>query len=243
MMFSRSIASGAMLVLIITIVGGAAWQDRNEVPDARIAEVAMPEPETVDESPEAAERPVSAPERVVDAAGFPAIVVAEDKEAETEEPSPIVTVNGRPLGSEPVAAEPTTNKPSDATSGVGITESDRKTDVAVVAPPLPKPRPEGLAVRPPAPAIDYNAIAEAAYGGDTEDYLQVPPQQDVLAPMSGVYDFDRAEGNIPHDDELVGVVGPNGEVIWVYQEQVPTLNSRVTVQRSQPANPFGFVYD
>lgn len=44
----------------------------------------------------------------------------------------------------------------------------------------------------------------------------------------------------------MGVVGPNGEILWVYEEQVPMLDSRVTIQRQQQvpqANPFGFVYE
>lgn len=242
MMFSRPIVSGAMLVLLIAVVGGAAWQGRDEIPDARIADVADPAPAS---AYEVVEQPATAPERVVDAAGFPAVAATQDAENETQEPSPIVTINGRPLGAEEASEStiPAPDKLDEAIPDNGIAQSEVKTEVAVAAPPLPKPRPEGLAVRTAAPAIDYDAIAEAAYGGETGDYLIAPPEPDVLAPMAGVYDYDRTEGAVPHDDELVGVVGPNGEVIWVYEEQVPALNSRVTVQRQQPANPFGFIYE
>lgn len=226
MMLSRPIASGAMLVLLIGAAGGAIWQG-GETPEAGVAGISAAE-----DADEPQEQPATAPDRVIESAGFPIVSQAErDKASER----PIVTVNGRPLGSAPVADPvPEVEAPVEA--------EPVETQVAVVEPPLPRPRPEGLAVRSVETGFDYNAIAEAAYGERDSEFM-TPQERRTLEPMPGVAGFDSAGGYDPRQDELVGVVGPNGEVIWVYEDQVPAMNSRVTIQRQQQVNPFGFIFE
>lgn len=237
MMLSKPIASGAMLVLLIGAAGGAVLQGGG-VPEAGIAEVS----ETAESEPA---QPAVAPDRVVESAGFPIVSQAERDKANDR---PIVTVNGRPLDSAPAAAatetvpeiesEPVTPAPAVVEDAVPPEE----TQIAVIEPPLPRPRPESLAVRSVETGLDYDAIADAAYGGRDSEFM-TPQQRQTLESMPGVAGFEPNGGYAPRQDELVGVVGPNGEVIWVYEEQVPTMNSRVTIQRQQTVNPFGFLYD
>lgn len=264
MMLSRPIASGAMLVLLIGAVGGAAWQGGG-TPEAGVAEISEPVPEVseaeavepveqvaepVEETPEPEEQEAIAPSRVVESAGFPVVSQAERDRADE---GPIVTVNGRPLDSAPTTAEPEADAEDEAVDerSPSVTEGEEpeESQVAIAEPPLPRPRPEGLTVRSAETeaaqgaetGLDYDAIADAAYGA-RDPQFSTPSGPQTLEPMPGISDFDPNAGR-SNQDELVGVVGPNGEVIWVYEEQVPSMNSRVTVQRQQPVNPFGFVYD
>src|SRR5690554_2517366 len=87
-MLSKPIASGIMLTAIILLGGGALLQ-QDGADDQAGAVAITPEAET------APERAASAPSRVVDSAGFPA--VPEKADADVAETRPIVTVNGRPL--------------------------------------------------------------------------------------------------------------------------------------------------
>lgn len=239
MMLSRPIASGAMLVLLIGAVGGAAWQGGG-APEAGVAEISEPLPEVSQaEATEPEEREATAPNRVVESAGFPVVSQAERDLAGS---GPIVTVNGRPLDSAPTTAEPEAEGEDEAMEEQAPSVPDEtepeETQIAIAEPPLPRPRPEGLAVQSADSELDYDAIAEAAYGAREPQFS--PQERQALEPMPGVSEFTPNRAN---QDELVGVVGPNGEVIWVYEEQVPSMNSRVTIQRQQPVNPFGFVYD
>ena len=101
-----------------------------------------------------------------------------------------------------------------------------------------RPRPQAIRPRRPKRALprwqqsSRRALSRARRG------LGCPS-----GPDSG---YDPRIGSSSEQDELVGVVGPNGEILWVYEEQVPALNSRVTIQRRQQVpqnNPFGFVYE
>lgn len=238
MMLSRPIASGTMLVLLIGAVGGAVWQG-GSAPEAVVAEISEP----VAEVAEVIEQPDAAP-RVVESAGFPVVSQAE-RDLASE--GPIVTVDGHPLG----GAAATDAEPVPETVDEAVIEQtspdfedieSTETQVAVAEPPLPKPRPEGLSVQSAGAELDYDAIAQAAYGA-REPELMTQQERQTLAPMSSVSNFDPRGTQNPGRDDLVGVVGPNGEVIWVYEEQVPTMNSRVTIQRQQPVNPFGFTFE
>src|SRR5690606_12927106 len=105
MTLSRPIASGAMLVLLVAAVGGAAVQQGNETPEAGVVEISDATPpatqnedasdavetEAVDE----VERTAAAPNRVVESAGFPVVPQAERDRGQTETAGPVVTVNGR----------------------------------------------------------------------------------------------------------------------------------------------------
>jgi hypothetical protein len=104
-MFAKPIASGLMLTAIAVLGGGALLQ-QDSAGDARTAVVTdVPEAEAVTEP--APERAASAPGRVVDSAGFPAVPEGE-REVAAAKPGPMVTVNGRPVNGErqPVAAQP-----------------------------------------------------------------------------------------------------------------------------------------
>ena len=234
MMLSKPIASGAMLVLLIGAAGGAILQGGG-VPDAGVADIS----ETAESEPP---QPAVAPDRVVESAGFPVVSQAERNKATDR---PIVTVNGRPLDSAPAVTATETVPETESEPTPVVTEDavqPEETQVAIIEPPLPRPRPDGLAARGVETGLDYDAIADAAYGGRDSEFM-TPQQRQTLEPMPGVSGFEPNGGYAPPQDELVGVVGPNGEVIWVYEEQVPNMNSRVTIQRQQTVNPFGFLYD
>jgi hypothetical protein len=238
--------------LLVGVVGGAALQG-NDAPEAGVVDVAEP---AADEAPGDAARPATAPDRVADSAGFPSVSQAERDRGQVETAGPVVTVNGRPLGGEEesvddtqVAAIPAVPETPAAVVPAPIAEPEPvDTQVAVIEPPLPKPRPANLGVQTaPSTGLDYNAIAGAAFG-ESQDQIIRLPEREGLAPMPGVSEFEARTNYDPNQDELVGVVGPNGEVVWVYEEQVPNINSRVTVQRQQPqqpplGNPFGFIYE
>lgn len=255
-MLSRPIASGAMLAVLLGAMGGAIFQQGDllaeaGVADIEIADVSTPEPAEAEAPAPETPSPATAPGRVVDSAGFPVVPEVPEDEEEAAPAGPVVTVNGRPLGGSatptppastpaaPPRQTPATPEAEDAAPEAGDTQ------VAVVPPPTPQPRPEGLEVRPNERVVDYEAIAEAAYGTPSGEFMS-REERSSLAPLPGgnqtgaVYD--------PRQDELVGIVGPNGEVIWVYEDQVRSPNSRVTFQGWQqnapPSNnPFGFVYD
>lgn len=245
-MLSKPIASGIMLTAIIVLGGGALLQQDSAGDQARMAAVA-PEPDTQ----AAPERSASVPSRVVDSAGFP-VVPDGEADAEVAATRPVVTINGRPIngasGIGPVQAAPeaVAETPAPVADEADVPEAGQV--AAVIEPPHPIPRPEGL-TGPRQQAIDYEAIAAIAYGEDravpdTGEFmsfeerhaLTVPPtQEQYLAP-----DDPRRQG-------LVAVVGPNGEPIWIYEEQVragAATNSGVTFStRRVQSNPFGFVYD
>lgn len=237
-----------MLLLLVGVVGGAALQG-NDAPEAGVVDVAEP---AADEAPGETARPATAPDRVADSAGFPSVSQAERDRGQVETAGPVVTVNGRPLGGEEEAVDDTQVAAIPAvpeTRPAPIAEPEPvDTQVAVIEPPLPKPRPANLGVQTaptPTTGLDYNAIAGAAFGQSQDQIIRLP-EREGLAPMPGVSEFEARTNYEPNQDELVGVVGPNGEVVWVYEEQVPNINSRVTVQRQQPqplGNPFGFIYE
>lgn len=173
-MLSKSIGSGVMLAAIAVALGGAWWQTNAtaEPEGIRTADVAAPVEapaaaveEAVEPVPEPVEEPVAEPPaesvaeevptapRVIDSAGFPAVE------------GPIVTVNGRPLGSE-------------------APQSEAKEAVASVPQaPRPVPRPEGLSL-PRVEAGNYESITAAAHGAPAPP---VPPAP-VAAPPGGAYD-------------------------------------------------------
>lgn len=250
-MLSKPIASGVMLTAIVLLGGGALLQSDSAGDAARTAVVA-PEPVT-DAAPE---RAASAPNRVVDSAGFPVVPEAEPEVAAAPA-GPTVTVNGRPVNGERTPAQPKPEAvaatPPASTPAPAAPQASEQ-EVAVVAPPRPIPRPEGLSVPRPQQAIDYDAIAAIAYGQD-ETYVQpgtVPEtgefmpveQRRALAPLADEGPYAPYD---PRREGLVAVVGPDGEPIWIYEEQVrgnATTNSGVTFQtRRVQSHPYGFVYD
>ncbi len=243
MMLSRSVVSGAMLVLIMGAVGAAALQQE---PGAGF--VALP-----DAPAENTERDATAADRVVESAGFPAVPQAERDRAGEATHGPMVTVNGRPLGEDRPAADRTvaTAPAEEPVAAVTPQAETSAAETAAIEPPRPLPRPEGLGVpqQQDATGIDYEAIARAAGMSGQNSQVSAPgfltpPDTQTLAPLSG--SNSASDPRNREQDELVGVVGPNGEILWVYEEQVPALNSRVVIERRQQApqtNPFGFVYE
>ena len=247
MMLSKPVASGAMLVLMMGAVGAAAFQQE---PGASFVAAPGAPGETAD-------RAATAADRVVESAGFPVVPPAERDRAGEATHGPMVTVNGRPLGEDPapasqtVASTPTEGPASEAPVAQAEASAGQ---TAAIEPPRPLPRPEGLAVpqEQEPTGIDYDSIARAASASSQNSQVTgagflAPPDTQTLAPLTGPDGgYDPRTGGTPGQDELVGVVGPNGEILWVYQEQVPTLNSRVTIERRQQVpqtNPFGFVYE
>jgi hypothetical protein len=119
---------------------------------------------------------------------------------------------------------------------------------AIAEPPLPRPRPEGLTGPGRPETIDYNAIAAIAYGDDRaeaegSEFMSLEQRQ-RLAPIPNEEPLSRFD---PRREGLVAVVGPDGEPIWIYEDQMrgrDATNSGVTFQtRRVQSNPFGFVYD
>ena len=272
MMLSRPIASGAMLVVLIGAVGGAMLQPGSGTPEAGVAdvqtvetgEVSAPAKELTEPAAvEADAAPEPAPVEVANVspparpAGLPYVSPAERDMAVN--PSPVVTVNGRPLGAPD--AEGASPRPVE-TASVPVADQERtvrvdpsplpaiETQTAAIEPPLPQPRPQDMPVREAEPFIDYDAIANAAYEAERANPPAGQPQSGItfeqrqaLAPIPNE-GFEDSNGYDPRQDQLVGVVGPNGEVIWIHEDQVRNTNqSRVNVQRTQRENPFGFVYD
>ncbi|WP_116653957.1 hypothetical protein [Pelagibacterium sediminicola] len=240
-MLSKPIASGIMLTAIILLGGGALLQQDGADEQAGVVAI-TPEAET------APERAASAPSRVVDSAGFP--VVPEDAaDEEVAETRPIVTVNGRPLngGTVQPAPEAVAERPLPVEAEETNVPEASET-VAVAEPPRPIPRPEGLA-GPRQQPIDYDAIAAIAHGEDgavpeTGKFMSLQERQALVAPQP-------RNGYLAPDDPrrqgLVAVVGPDGEPIWIYEEQmragVPgNSGARFSTRRVQ-SNPYGFVYE
>lgn len=250
-MLSKPIASGMMLTALILVGGGALLQSDS---GGEVARTAVVLPEAEDEA--APEQAASAPSRVVDSAGFPVVPNAEVAAA----PKPTVTVNGRPINGESTAApaepkpEAVAATPPASTPAPAAPEAREQEEVAVIVPPRPIPRPEGLSVPRQEPAIDYDALAAIAYG---QDEAIVPP-----APVPGAGEWlpnaqPEAYGPViedtpyepydPRREGLVAVVGPDGEPIWIYEEQMrgnSMPNSDVTFEtRRVQSHPYGFVYD
>lgn len=264
MMLAKPTVTGAMMLAVVVAFASGWWQrdtiQRAYVPEAAPEEVAeiteSDEPEEVaeaDEPQEPEERAATAPARVVDSAGFPV----------TE--GPIVTVNGRPLGSdEPYGPQPLQTA-SSAGTGTGTgTEAETtpaETETAAVEmPPIPVPRPADLP-EPPRTAsvsdgqqdgvragqrIDYEAITAAAHGQsrssvefmsreDRERLAPIPNEPGYAAAPASSYD--------PRTDGLVEVVTANGDVIWVYQDQVDRRGAELVGPVNRGSNPLGFVYD
>lgn len=245
-MLSRPIASGLMLLALFAALGGAMWQsDAVEDGAVRLADVEDELPIASAEEPEP-ERAATAPTRVVDSAGFPAVPDAEPEPVV----GPIVTVNGRPLNADRVQPVSQQAEPEQVAVTPAETAPSEGAQIQanVAEPPRPIPRPEGLTgpsvLASTAPqrgtVIDYEAIAAAAYGSDDE-FMSIE-QRRALAPLPGEAGY-RSEYD-PRTEGLVQVVGPDGVAIWVYEEQLrsPT-NSAVTFQTRRPANQFGFIYD
>lgn len=267
-MLSKPIASGAMLVLLIGVVGAAALQSDDTAPSAGVTQV-----ETPDDDAAPVEREATAPNRVVDSAGFP---VSEESSEDEVTSGPVVTINGRPLGqptqtaggSSAVSAGERAEQPGPSYS---IQDDDAtQTQTAVIEPPRPIPRPAGLTAAPRDPIstagtggqaasgmIDYDATVNAPFGIPAEPPMTLDQRQDLLPPAN-LGNHPATENGVvrdPERDELVGVVGPSGQVIWIYEEQLRNNDSRVTfqtnqpaqnpapLQNSQPVNPFGFVYE
>lgn len=224
--------------------------------------------EAATEDAETAERPATPADRVVDEAGFPSIAEAEPI-AQEEDPGPVVTINGRPIRDRSAtqstaasddASEETAPRPSPTqdtavaqteSAGSGSEEDADTAPVAVLEPPLPLPRPEGLqgqrttasvAPEPQRGAVDYDAIAAAAYGGDDSAFM-TPEERRELAPMPGVANFEPEESFDPRSQGLVEIVDASGERIWVYEDQIRDTDSRVTVNNQRRAEEFGFVYE
>jgi len=190
----------------------------------------------------AAPQPAPAPARVVESAGFPAVPTQSEPETAT---GPTVTINGRPLDS---SWSPATDAVAEAQAGEGADATT--TDVALVA-PRPIPRPEGLSLpsAAPAPATDYEAITAAAY--PQESYSPEPYREpELVGPVGVVGGFMTYEERQrlaaggapgPNTDELVQVIGPNGEVLWVYPDQASQFGYR----RPAPVGnvPFGILFE
>ncbi|WP_417582708.1 hypothetical protein [Pelagibacterium sp.] len=246
MMLSKPVASGAMLVVMMGAVAAAALQQE---PGAGFVDVPVAPQQSA-----ALDREATAADRVVESAGFPVVPQAERDRAGEATHGPVVTVNGRPLGEDSALYNPTPPQAPVQPVGAETAPVTGSAETAAIEPPRPLPRPAGLEKpqRQNADGIDYDAIANAARG-PIENYensvtnFLTPPDTQLLAPLTETNaDYERNLGGRPEQDELIGVVGPNGEVLWVYEEQVPTLNSRVTIERRQQVpqtNPFGFVYE
>ncbi len=242
-MLGKPIASGIMLALLVAVGGGALWQEAARAPEPQTASTVQPSEEAKPVEPQ----PATAPERIVESAGFPITEeTTEDESGVTN--GPIVTVNGRPLGSPPPrpSTTQTATEPADEPEP-DTTPAEPETRMAAV--PLPQARPADLPVRP-AIEPDYEEVAEttpqqtqtSSSSGTSGEFMS-QSERENLAPMPADPNYDTSGGYDPRDDGLVGVVGPNGEVIWVYEDQVPQNNSRVTFQNQASSNPFGFLYD
>lgn len=237
-MLSKHIASGAMLAVILGAASAAAWQHTQGPAEAAVTQVetALPIPQESaggESEQYPAERAATAPNRVVESAGFPVIPDAEPAAPEVI-PTPIVTVDGRPLGQDTVPVEPAVaadeniDTPSEE-APAAAPEND--VQVAVSAPPLPQPRPEGLAVRPAEP------VAQVPPPSQPNGEFMSAEERGSLITLPG----DPAGG--PTQDGLVQIVGPSGQTIWVYEDQLQANDSRVMFERLPPNNPFGFIYE
>ncbi|WP_196257796.1 hypothetical protein [Pelagibacterium limicola] len=257
-MLSKPIASGVMLTALLLVGGGALLQSDSPDNEAHTATVTV-EPEVV----AAPERPASVPNRVADRAGFPVVPDADEVAAATS--GPIVTVNGRPLDGErstgsstpaqtatvqPREETPAAQRPAEQTQPERVPQANEPSTqtAGVIEPPRPIPRPEGLSVPRQQQAVDYEAIAAIAYGQDravpdTGEFMSLE-ERSRLGAVAGEDPYAPYD---PRREGLVAIVGPDGEPIWIYEEQVrgnATTNSGVTFQqRRVQSHPYGFVYD
>ncbi|MCD7060146.1 hypothetical protein [Pelagibacterium xiamenense] len=236
MMLSQPTTTG-IFVLAAAVAFAGGWMQRDAFawlttgPDVQQAqEVARP---GVPQVPQA-ERAAAAPARIVSGPGADV--------TETASTGPIVTVNGRPLdGSSPANAPAVAAV--DSNKEISAQTAQGAETVASVEPPKPLPRPEGLSV-PSGQAVDYETVTasagNAAVRSAPDAGFMSYEERLALAPLSGEpQPMPVHQGQ----DELVAVVGANGEVIWVYEEQ--TRGATVYPGRpvANPGNPYGFVYD
>jgi hypothetical protein len=256
-MLNRPIASGLMLAAVVTAFGGTLWQQTGaqagvEIQRADVDTGASSATRTVP-TIQWPERTATAPARVVDSAGFP-VVPTQEAEPEPEvADTPIVTINGRPLGSSPSAAPAASERTEVATRTPAAQEPTRERTVEEVVASLPSlvaprpiPRPEGLQLPPrqaaqpsqPVP-VDYGTVT-ASTSRSNPDYLTFEERQ-RLAPIPNVP--TPAPAPSPREDGLVEVIGDNGEVIWLYEEQVRDYYQGQGSRVVAPTNEFGFVYD
>lgn len=240
-MRSRTLASGAVLLTIFGLSGVVFIQDLVGAPGSDVAVVA-PEAET------APSVPTAAPARVVESAGFPAVPARPEEEQPVAATGPTVTLNGRPLDSSwsPVTEAIAERRASESGDAAGPTA-----DVALAA-PRPIPRPEGLVLpsAQPAPSADYESITAAAYPREPEPSAAAPQGPQLVGPVGVVGGFltyeerqrlAMGENPGPGADELVQVIGPNGETLWVYPDQAAQFGYR---QPARPGySPFGTVFD
>lgn len=242
MLFQSRMTGVFVVAAAVAFAGG--WMQRDAVawlmaePAASHTDAARTAVPTVPEAERVARSPASAPG-------------ADDAEAASARP--IVTVNGRPLAARsevadetpaaPVSAVPTSKAEAEA-------EPEASREVALVA-PQPVPRPEGLSVpksgqkadtEPQGRPIDYEAITAVANGarnGPDTGFMSYE-ERAALAPLPG---RSQPMPGRAGQDELVAVVGPQGETIWVYQDQIDSVTRRTDRPVSDPGNPYGFVYD
>lgn len=245
-MLSKPSVSGAMILALI-VAFGSGWFQRDAISrigsdEAHSIDVAetgnVAEEDVVEEdAPEEVERTATAPSRVVDSAGFP---VVPDEPREAVRTGPIVTVNGRPLGSdEPAVARATENTTSPAT----LPSTEAEQTVAVVEPPRPIPRPEGLTLPRQEQAVDQNAVtasvARPASGVSvSSNGFMSREEREALAPMPG-----EPVRPVNGSGELVAIVGNNGQVIWVHADQVGPAGRVAPMPSAPVGNRYGFVYD
>lgn len=248
-----------MLAVLLAAIGLAVLQpaEGEQQPiDVEIAE--LPEEDEAPGEAAEAERPAAPADRVVDEAGFPG-VPQETEEAEETAPAPTVTINGRPLGVRTAENEEATTGQSSSEAAETEAEDeageqneerdepasateDEDAQVAVVEPPMPRPRPADLPVKEASREIDYDAIAEAAYGGQNNEFMS-REEREAIAPMPGDSGYGAVQAFDPRAEGLVEVVGPNGERVWVYQEQLESSRSGVRFQEGSAGNDHGFIYE
>lgn len=213
---------------------------------------------------ERATRPLVAPQRVIDTAGFP-VSGAQGEEG------PVVTVNGRPLDDRvaPVRSGVTPDAPT-AQPATGPAALPAAADTPEAAPavalvaPVPVPRPAGL-VRAPAvagvPEVDDLAVTATVNPGFVapDPVLREPvPAQPIPAPVppragelvgpvgvvEGFLTLEErqrlAGAPAGREDGLVQVMGPNGEQLWLYPDQARQFGYRVVGQQGGTAWSPGF---
>lgn len=236
MMLSQPTTTG-VFILAAAVAFAGGWMQRDAFdwftasPGVQEADAARPVLPIVPE----AERNAQAPARTVSGPGIDA--------TETASTGPIVTVNGRPLGGSQNADDETGTAVADTTAEPPAEAEDatETVETAAVEPPRPMPRPEGLIVPQ---AADYEAITAAAYEtaarpGPEEGFMSYEDRI-ALAPLAGGgQPMPRPAGQ----DELVAVVGPDGEVIWIYEDQAGGATGYEPRPAAKPGNPYGFVYD
>lgn len=242
-MLNKPSVSGAMILALI-VAFGSGWFQRDaisrigggEAHNVEVAEIDSAVEEDVEDVVEEPERTATAPSRVVDSAGFPVVPGEPREEVRT---GPIVTINGRPLGSdEPAVADAAADPVEPAVPG-----TDAEQTVAVVEPPRPIPRPEGLTLPQQGQTVDHNAVtasvARPASGiSVSSEGFMSREEREALAPMPG--QPVRPAGA---SGELVAIVGNNGQVIWVHADQAGPAGRVAPMPSAPVGNQYGFVYD